>query len=235
MFGYHDVEGFQAEIGEYRIRTEKVGPFYRYFRENGDRTEKDLSVEKGRLIINPVEPVNMPKSITNFLQIKFSKPFFVEPKSAIEVYATFPVEIAVFIAAKKSVGIVDIFSLQKPKYTLYGNPRDGIICRYWESDLYSEIPQVDKYREGVIKLRIVNSDDEWIEISNAVFDVYGMKIYYDEEIVYSSASINILSPKVAETRFIEQPLKEKMRKALELYTARRIAVTALKFVMEWGL
>ena len=235
MFGYHDVEGFQTEIGEYRIRTEKAGPFYQYIRENGDKIEKGLSVDKGRLIINPVEPVNMPKNITNFLQIKFTKPFFAEPKSAVEVYATFPVEIAVFIAAKKSVGIVDIFSLQKPKYTLYGNPRDGIICRYWESDLYSEIPQVDKYREGVIKLRIVNSDSEWIEISNAVFDVYGMKIYYDEEMVYSSASINIVSPKVAETRFIEQPLKEKMRKALELYTARRIAVTALKFVMEWGL
>ncbi len=235
MFGYHEIEGFQAEIGEYRVRTEKVDPFYRYLRENGDKIEKDISVEKGRLIINPVEPVNMPKNITNFMQIKFRKPFLAEPKSAVEVYATFPVEIAVFIAAKKSVGVVDIFSLQKPKYTLYGNPRNGIICRYWESDLYPEIPQVDKYREGVIKLRIVNSDDEWIELSNAVFNVYGMKIYYNEEIVYSSASVNIVSPKVAETRFIEQPLKEKMKKALELYTARRIAVTAIKFVMEWGL
>uniref|UniRef100_A0A7C3MB24 DUF432 domain-containing protein n=1 Tax=Archaeoglobus fulgidus TaxID=2234 RepID=A0A7C3MB24_ARCFL len=235
MFGYHDIEGFQAEIGEYRMRTERTGPFYRYIRENGDKIEKDISVEKGRFIINPVEPVNTPKNVTNFLQIKFRKPFLAEPKSSVDVYATFPVEIAVFIAAKKSVGIVDIFSLQKPKYTLYGNPRDGIICRYWESDLYSEIPRLDRYREGVIKLRIVNSDTEWIEVKNAVFDIYGMKIYYNDEIVYSSASINIISPKVAETKFIEQPLEEKMRKALELYTARRIAVTALKFVMEWGL
>ncbi|AAB89713.1 MULTISPECIES: DUF432 domain-containing protein [Archaeoglobus] len=235
MFGYHDVEDFQAEIGEYKIKTERIGPFYSYVRENGERKEKNLSVETGRIIVNPVEPVNLPKEITNFLQIKFSKPFLAEPKSAVEVYATFPVEIAVFIAAKKNVGLVDVFSLQKPKYTLYGNPRAGIICRYWESELYSEIPQVDKYREGVIKLRIVNSDDEWVEVSNAVFDVYGMKIYYNEEMVCSSASVNIVSPKVAETRFIEQPLREKMKKALELYTARRIAVTSLKFVMEWGL
>jgi hypothetical protein len=235
VFGYHDLEGFQAEIGDYRIRTEKVGPFYRYVRENGDKKEKNLSTESGRLIINPVEPVNLPKEVTNFLQIRFRNPFLAEPKSSVEVYATFPVEIAVFIAAKRNVGLVDIFSLQKQKYTLYGNPRAGIICRYWESELHPEIPQVDKYREGIIKLRIVNSDDEWVEISNAVFDVYGMKIYYDEEIVYSSASINVVSPKVAETRFIEQPLREKMKKALELYTARRIVVTPRKFVMEWGL
>nr|WP_230972225.1 DUF432 domain-containing protein [Archaeoglobus neptunius] len=187
------------------------------------------------MIVNPVEPVNLPKEITNFLQIRFRKPFVSEPKSTVEVYATFPIEIAVFVAAKKSVGLVDVFSMQRPKYTLYGNPREGIICRYWESDLHADVPSVDRYREGVIRLRIVNSDDEWIEISNAVFDIYGMKIFYDDEMVCSSASVNILSPKVAETRFTNKPLRDKMKKSLELYTARRISIAGVKFVMEWGL
>ena len=235
MFGYHELPDFSTKIGDISIRFEKDGSFYRYVRENGDRKEKNLFTNSGRVIINPVEPVNLPKEITNFMQIKLEKPFLAEPKSSVEVYLTFPIEIAIFVAAKKSVGLIDIFSLQKPKYTLYGNPRTGIICRYWESKIYSEIPEVDKYREGVMKLRITNSDDEWIEVGSVVLDIYGMKIYYDEEMVYSAASMNVTSSKVAETRFIERPLRDGMKKALELYVARRIAVTRSKFIMEWGL
>lgn len=235
MFGYHELSDFFAEIGKISIRFEKDGNFYRYVREDDGREEKSIFTGSGRVIINPVEPVNLPKEITNFLQIKFDKKFLSEPKFSTEVYLTFPIEIAVFIAAKKSLGLIDVFSLNKPKFTLYGDPRAGIICRYWESGVYSDIPEVDKYREGVMKLRITNSDDEWVEVNSVVLDVYGMKIYYDDALVYSAASMNITSPKIAETRFIERPLRDNMKKALELYVARRIAVTRSKFVMEWGL
>ncbi|WP_290596435.1 MULTISPECIES: DUF432 domain-containing protein [unclassified Archaeoglobus] len=235
MFGYHELSEFSTKIGKFSIRVEKNGNFYRYVRENGGRKEKNIFTGSGRLIINPVEPVNLPKEITNFLQIKFDKKFMAEPKSSTEVYLTFPIEIAIFVAAKRSVGLIDVFSLNKPKFTLYGDPRTGIICRYWESELYTDVPEVDKYREGVMKLRITNSDDDWVDVSSIVLDVYGMKIYYDDEMVYSAASMNVTSPKVAETRFIERPLRDKMKKALELYVARRIAVTGSKFVMEWGL
>jgi len=235
VYGHHELSEFSTKIGDYSIRFERENGFYRYIRENGDKKEKYVLSDTGKVIINPVEPVNLPKKITNFLQIKLNKNFIAEPKSWAEVYLTFPVEIAIFIAAKKSIGLIDVFSLNKPKFTLYGDPRTGVICRYWESEAYKEIPDVDKYWNGVLKLRITNSDDDWVELSNVVLDVYGMKIYYDDEMVCSAASVNITSPKVAETRFLEQPLRKKMKKALELYTARKIAVTVGKFVLEWGL
>lgn len=233
VYGYYELSEFSTKIGNYSIRFEKEGSFYRYIRENGDKKEKFIFSNAGKVIVNPVEPVNLPKEITNFLQIKLNKVFMAEPKSWTEVYLTFPIEIAIFVATK-SVGLVDIFSINKPKFTLYGNPRNGVICRYWESEIYSDIPKVDKYKYGVLKLEITNSYDGWVELSNVVLDVYGMKIYYDDEIVYSAASINITSPKIAETGFLEQPLREEMKKAVELYTAK-IPVTAGKFVMEWGL
>jgi len=235
VFGSYELSNFSANIGEISIRFEKNGNFYRYVREDKNKIEKDIFTESGRVIVNPVEPVNLPKEITNFLQIEFKKPFFSEPKSSVEVYITFPIEIAVFIAAKKSVGAIDIFSLQNPKYTLYGDPRTGIICRYWKSEIYTDIPEVDMYREGIMKLRITNSHDEWVEINSVVLDIYGMKIYYGEEIVYSAASMNVTSQKIAETRFIEKPLRTNMKRALELYVAKRIVVKRNKFVMEWGL
>lgn len=236
MFGSFEIENFSAEIEDYKVRVEKTDG-YKYVRERLGKVEKEKEIftASGKVIVNPVEPVNLPKEITNFLLVKFKKPLIIEPKSFTVVYLTFPVEIGVFLAAKRSIGLIDLFSLIKPKYTLYGNPRSGVICRYWESDVYRSIPKTNYFREGVMELKVGNSDSDWAEITQAVFDVYGMKIYYDGELVYSNASINVVSQKVAETRFVEQPLREKMKKALELYTARKIAVTAGKFVMEWGL
>lgn len=235
MFGSFDIADLKLRIGDVEIRFERDGKFFRYVREGDGRVEKNVFSTLGRVIVNPVEPVNLPKRITNFLLVRFSRSFIAEPKSSTEVFLTFPVEIAVFVAAKRSVGLVDVFSLVRPKYTLYGNPRNGIICRFWESDVHFEIPEVEYYREGVMKLRITNSDDDWIEISNLVFDIYGMKIYYDESLVCTTASANITSPKVAETMFIERAIRDGMKKSLELYTARRIGVPRNRYVMEWGL
>lgn len=235
MFGSFDIADLKLRIGDVEIRFERDGKLFRYVREGDGRVEKNVFSTSGRVIVNPVEPVNLPKRITNFLLVKFSRSFIAEPKSSTEVFLTFPVEIAAFVAAKRSVGLVDVFSLVRPKYTLYGNPRNGIICRFWESDVHFEIPEVEYYREGVMKLRITNSDDDWIEISNLVFDIYGMKIYYDESLVCTTASANITSPKVAETMFIERAIRDGMKKSLELYTARRIGVPRNRYVMEWGL
>ncbi len=236
MYGYYDLSDFSVVFEEITARIEKDEDVYRYIREGkNERTEKMILGRGGRVIVNPIEPVNLPKEITNFLQIKFKKPIFSEPKSSVDVYLTFPIEIGVFLAAKKNIDVLDIFSLNRPKFSLYGNPRNGIICRYWQSDVFSQVPEVSPSREGVMRLRVTNTSSEWIEISNVVFDIYAMKIYFDETMVGSKASVNIASQRVAETMFIAKPLKSGMTKALELYTARKMPVVGRKFVMEWGL
>jgi hypothetical protein len=236
VYGYYDLTDFSVVFREITARIEKDGDVYHYIREGRDeRKEKIILGGSGRVIINPIEPVNLPKEITNFLQIKFKKLIFSEPKSSENVYLTFPIEVGVFLAAKKNIDVLDIFSLNKPKFSLYGNPRNGIICRYWESDVFSQMPEVNQLKEGIMQLRVVNTSSEWIEFSNVVFDIYAMKIYFDESVVSSKASVNISSQRVAETHFIAKPLKPGMNKALELYTARKMPVVGKKFVMEWGL
>ncbi|MBO8181478.1 MAG: DUF432 domain-containing protein [Archaeoglobus sp.] len=234
MYGYYELSEFSIKFGEIKVRIEEEGNAYRYVREGRERKEKVILGRSGRLIVNPVEPVNLPKELTNFLQIKFKETVISEPKSSMDVYLTFPIEVGVFLAAKKNVDILDVFSLNNPKFSLYGNPRDGIICRYWESRVFNQIPDVDHQREGVLRLKVTNESNEWAEISTAVFDIFGMKIYFDEKMVASKASMNIENPRVAGTNFIARPLAEGMKKALELYTARKIPMVGKKFVMEWG-
>lgn len=234
MYGYYELSDFSINFGGIKARIERDGNAYRYIRESDGRKERIILAKNGRIIVNPIEPVNLPKELTNFLMIELKEGVISEPKSKMDVFLTFPIEVGIFLAAKKDVDVLDIFSLNPPKFSIYGNPRDGIICRYWKSGVSGELPNVDPKREGIMKLRITNSSNEWVEIRNLVFDIFGMKIYFNDEIVASNASMNVESLRVAETSFIAKPLHEGMKKSLELYTARKIPMVGKKFVMEWG-
>jgi hypothetical protein len=236
VFGTYNLKDFLISNRDFEVKIERTGDFFIYTRKIGpDRKESIILGEGGKVIVNPVEPVNLPKEISKYFLVEFTKKVFAEPKSKRTVYVTFPVEIGVFIAGRKTLENIDVFSFNKPKYTLYGDPRNGVVCRHWKSDIYSEIPDIDPLYEGVIRLEISNLTDEWVEVEKAVFNAIGMKIYYDEEIVAMNSYMRITSPKLAETDFYAEPVRSGMKKSLELYTARKIVVARSKFTMEWGL
>ena len=236
MYGAYDY-GLQLENEDVSIAVEKKGGFLKYSRflkQKNEYVEKVLASDTGRIIINPVEPLNLPKEITKYLEIEF-EPIVVEPSSHKKVYLKFPVEIGVFATTKKSIDILDIFTLTNPKYSLYGPPDSGVICRWYRSDVFSDLPKTDPLKEGIIELHLQNTTHEWVEIKRVVFESFGMKIYYGE-FVSMIAEMKIVSKVVAETDFVNKPIKKGMKKALELHTARRIPVVERKgFLMEWGL
>jgi len=234
VYGKYKLRDLNISVRGLRIWSE-FEDFYRYRRvlENSE-IEKIISKDS-EIIINPIEPVNLPKGITNYLFIDFEKPIVIEPDSTTEVFTTFPIEIGVFVCKDETLEDIDIFSFVKPKYALYGDPKGGKIARYWKTRFFGKIPQLDPLEMGVMKLRIYNLTNSWCEVSKAVFDVYGMKIYYNEKLVSSIAEMKIHSKKVAETNFIDEPLFKGMEKAVELYVARKIPIMSLKMTMEWGI
>ena len=235
MYGTFEISDFQAEFGNFRIKVERDGKLYRYVREGKERVENVISSNSSKLIINPVEPVNLPKNITNFLQINLSKKIILEPGLQAEVYVKFPIEVGVFLASKKKIEVVDVFSLQKPKYSLYGSPSDGVVCRYWESEVFFKKPEIDPLKEGIIRLKVENKADEWVSLKSLVFDVYGMKIYYNSDSVISFGEVELKSERVGETTFLDRKSVKGMRKSVELFTARKVPIVRKSFVMEMGL
>ncbi len=224
MYGVYDLQNFHLKIRDLELGIFEENGFRIYRR--GD-LKKVVVAESGRVVVNPVEPVNLPKNITRFLLIEFDKPMVVEPKSSGKISLTFPIEIAVILAGKKSFEVLDVFSFVEPKYTLYGDPKNGVVCRYWRSEIFEE---EEDFVKGSLEVEISNSSSEWVEVGKLVFDVYGMKIYYGESVV-AFAEVRILSEKVAETEFVDRRIG---KKSLELYTARKIPMVGKKFVMEWG-
>ncbi|MCK9277356.1 MAG: DUF432 domain-containing protein [Methanoculleus sp.] len=233
MFGrYNDT--FRYEFGDILVETVRIGGLLTYQRRcEGQTFERILVSKTGEIIINPVEPVNLPKEITDYLLMEFS-PMLIEPGVSQTVYLKFPIEVGVFLEAARDIEVLDVFGLGTQKYTLYGPPTSGVIARWYQSAVYTEAPPVESFREGVMELSIQNASHEWAEVSCAVFDSVDMKIYYND-VVTTTAAMKIITPTMAETDFTDAPLRPDMTRSIELYTARKIPVINRGYLMEWGL
>lgn len=237
MLSVYGTYGFEATIGGDQITltvTRRSG-MVEYSRNcAGSMVKKHLASEGGRIIVNPVEPVNLPEEVTRFLELRF-EPLLLEPSSRQTVYLTFPVEIGVFVATQEDAHLLDIFSLNRPRYSLYGLPDWGYITRWYQSALHHEIPATDPLREGVLALEIRNDASTWVEVSRAVFDSVGMKIYY-HSFVSMWAEMRVINSTVAETNFFDRPLVRGMTRSLEHYTVLKIpGLHREEFLMDAGL
>lgn len=234
-YGRFKLSNLVLNLGDFKISFKKEG-VVKYLREGGGSVEKVVAPsEESYVFVNPVEPINLPKPISDFLLVELSKPVLIAPSASIEAYLTFPIEIGILLVDGRDVEVLDLLSLVRQKYVLYGTPRAGVVCRYWLSDVFPRPPMRDLLREGVLKLRVANKSNNWVTVSNVVLSAEGMNIYYDNEYVSTSAQMNVISPKLAETSVTDEPLRDGMSKSLNARSNRRISITRSKFMMEWGL
>ena len=246
MYGYY-VPPFSVEKEGISISVEKTGEQWVYRRTLGtDKIEKLILGDGKHLVINPVEPLNTPKEITPNLLIEFEKMLILAGGAKNKIFLTFPIEIGVFISDKdyKNLQLLDVLSLARQKFTLYGEVSNGVLCKHWKSSIYSSSPSLNPLQEGVMELTLRNTSSEWASISKAVFSAYGMKLYYDGD-VFMKARMDILNRNTAETGFELQhisgelksnPLKDRKarKEAFGVYSLQRLGFVPPKFYMGWG-
>lgn len=214
---------------------DKGGDIILYRRETEQgKLEKTILTGKGSIYFCPVEPFHHPADASQHLLINFDQQVLLEPRATRKIFLTFPIEIAL-ILVRKGAGetVLDLFSLLQPKLSLYGTVKNGLVCRYWQSNIHQEIPHLNPLAEGVLQLIINNSGNRWTEISKAVFSAQGMKIYFDAQLVAMQATMKINNEITAETAFIDGPLKKGMRKAPEQFSASLLKLPG-RLVMEEG-
>lgn len=221
---------------EVALSAEKNDRGFFYFRQGlGETVEKVILAVDGRLLLNPTEPLQKPSELTPYLLIDFEQPVVVEPKASMEIMVTFPVETAcAFVGDKAESKVIDVFSLTRPKFTLYGNPRSGMVCKYWKSSVYFSLPEVNPLQEGIMKIEIKNTTSRWMDLTKAVFSAYGMKMYYHSRLVSLYSSIRFINEFTAETSFYDTPLETGMAKTLEQFSTKFMALPP-RVIMEEGL
>lgn len=233
MFGTYDLD-FKIQYDDIEIGVEGTGKRRRYYRKaSNDDIEKVIHSENAKVIVCPVEPVNMPdESMSEHLLVELTTPMIIASGSHDSFFIKFPVEIGVFLIDDKDVERIDIFTKTKPKYTLYGPPERGIVCKWWKSDLYYEECEIDPLLEGIMKIEIKNEYYEWMELHRIVFRAFDMKIFYNSH-AYMHSYLTIQKRTMGETAFNARKPKN-MHKAVDIYEAKGLKKLEKKYIMEWG-
>ncbi len=233
MFGTYDLDTRLTEQ-DIELSVTGEGRRKRYYRRVGnDEVEKYINADRGKLIVCPVEPVNAPDdSVSEHLLIELERPLIIEPGSTDAFFLRFPIEIGVFLIDPTDVERIDLFTLTHPKYTLYGPPESGVVCKWWKSDVYGEGPQVDRLFEGVLKVTITNNYHEWMELEKVVFRAFDMKIFYNSH-AYMDARLVIEKRTIGETSFKDRKPKG-MHRAVDIYQAKGLKKLEKSYVIEWG-
>ncbi len=233
-WGPHKAPVF-LDLDDLSLSFEKDNDNYIYRRDGaGASVEKVVAAQKSALLLSPVEPLHLPAAISNMLMIELEQPLIVEPRSNRTIFVTYPLEIAVIITPSRADQyVIDLFTLNRTKFTLYGNVRDGKVCKYWKSRVYNDKPVVNPLQQGVMKLDVQNAGNRWAEVHKAVFSAYGMKMVYGPDLVLLSGQMKIINELNAETIFNDPPLPSGMKKAFEQFNLKLLSQQG-KTLMEEG-
>lgn len=236
MYGKYDLP-CQISMPGLDLSVKQHGQQFHYRRTCGAATvEKTLLLNKREVIIHPIEPLNTPKALTPYFLLEFERPLGIEPKLTRTFFLTFPVEIGVFLRLRnKEFKLLDVFSLTPQKFTLYGDPDRGLICKYWKSALYETLPTPSPFHEGIFELTLTNADNDWNDVTKAVFNAHGMKLFYDDRRVTLRAKMKLNDGGMAETDFLDAPLESGMKHAVKTYLVRKLTMLTTSFTMEHGL
>ncbi len=178
LTGYGLVAEGSLNIGDHRIELESIenGRVYRRIYRGEVKAELLISgVEK--IVLTPIYPVMVPKFFTQYILLELKEPLVIAPGSHIVIYTFVPVDLAVYVYRSEMYRIVDAFSINKIKYTLYGPIEQGVVARYWRTELLRQesYPGLGK---ALTRLVVVNKTREWARLSKILLDSSPLKLYY---------------------------------------------------------
>ncbi len=227
---------FELEREAITLRAELKNGVLEYFRScDGKEQVHRVAIKDSGIRVHPVEPLHVPKMLTHYLMIQFETPILVEPGHSMEVFVTFPVEIAVLVTHPSTDEVLDVFSVARTKYALYGEPHDGVICRHWSSPVTAEPPQSNIIQQGTMSLTLKNETARWMKITKSIFNGYGMKLYFNDTDIAMKAVMRIIGKNLAETDFLTEPAESDMQLSTELFAVKKLSMQSRKYVMEGEL
>ena len=249
-FGQYAIkDGLSVSFKDEQITLENIrGDSYIYRRKHMDETTSEtiFSSKKGevKIAIYPVRPIQMPRQLAHNIMVKLDPPVALPPNSHITHHLTMPIEIGVFTISKKSNYMVDAFSLSFPKYTLYGQPNMGYICRLHHSSISSE-EKTMQYEEATIMMKFQNKSPNWVTINKIVMDAYEVDLYLDGDTVYLEDSNLVIGEDDVASLFLnnKSPLRGLKEVPVAAETVKKFRRDILertgfgvtgKFIMEHG-
>ncbi len=217
-------------VAGYKLIFKKVNGKHLLYRRIGDG---DVIVEKivygfEKIMFIPMYPVLTPKYITNYVLVEFETPIHIAPTDTTSSYIELPVDIAVYVYRDRVFTIIDVIPYTYPKYTLYGDPFNGHIARYYRTPIYHSTTTgseesiyhtiTSRLGRALVRILFRNRTGEWVTVSRVLLDMSPLKIFYKpgtieaytQELLMiidspSTASIGYGDPFVADAIPVDDP------------------------------
>jgi len=117
--------------------------------------------------------------VSTHLLLKLSRPIVVAPNSSINIYVKMPISVGVYVFGGEAQKLVDFFGPRPYKYALYGTTSSGMVCRFYRTDVFPELPGAELW-EASTRITVENSSDDFIEVKCIVFPILNTMIYIDD-------------------------------------------------------
>jgi len=188
------------------------------------KIDREASIE-----LVPVPPVNTPSKLTNVLYLRFKSP--IVSTGGCEYWVRVPYELVVMVDESPIV-VINPF---KTKFTLHGSIIDGLICRYYESEVYDNLSEAEEGTfEGLIKV-VVPGSEVAITYEYTIIDIESLDVFRElrKLRVYYEAVTLSPNPYKPFARALNEPSKRRGVEKVSIPWSLNLIVTSLRGV-EYG-
>ena len=158
---------------------------FSYFRENseGQIIEKIIPVKSNdvKIELAPIRPLNHPAKRTNYVFLKLDKEIHLGENSAASIFVHCPIEIGIFLIYGDNHEPLDWLTCSplNSRFSLYGSPDTGTLCKYAEVSLATDYNDSVSYVNGVMHIVIENTLSFAQTISKVIFPITDNNLYYN--------------------------------------------------------
>jgi len=243
IFGRHTLrsgmEEETAEVGGNTIVLGSIGSAFTYRRYEGDKVASeslivtDTKVTYVGLFPNP--PIKTPKEVAKNVYIKFKSPMIIDQRSISVLYSKIPIEIGVYRQHEDEEFLIDVFSLARQRYALYGSPESGVVCRFIEAEAVTDKSTLDvrKYEEAMVRIRVNNGIDNVIKVSKIIIPVEDVVLEHKDDDVWVPGSVEMALDTAFGKDVVTVRLTNTRVKRRDKTSAKKIEET-LVFLMDAG-
>ncbi|MCE4614109.1 MAG: DUF432 domain-containing protein [Desulfurococcales archaeon] len=226
------IGGYTVHVDDYGKNLKK----YQRLTSTGEAVSTAVLPGDSVLLAEPSMPIFLPFQYeSEALLIRLSEPVYVTPNYTSVFYLEAPFDVVVY---DEDGEIIDIFTVEDPKYGLYGDPNNGVVCRYGKSGVYVSEEEIPRGK-AVLPVKVRNSFHTTLKITLIVVPYRLLKAYYTKEgkIYYSIAKIELEDKNRAVVYASkEPPLKGLRQSRIDPFRRKGIFIPTEvgRFELEWG-
>ncbi len=227
-------------LEDHVIHAGKDGKILFYERlVNGEVVVSKKIYGADKVIPVPLYPVNIPTLFTTYVLVVFKNSLDVAPGEGLTIYVPIPVDIAVYAvknnSGKEVFSVVDVFSVKKVKYGLYGPVDAGIVARYYKAEYYFK-EKDPELGEAIAKVVVRNKTQEWVTVSRILLESNPLSLFYikGEWKAYTQELNFVITSRKTGSIYYGKPFKDNVVPITDPPHLRQ-PVIHFKTDMIWGL